>query len=194
MKGERKLLTEQSDLLLQVLNHQRHDWLNHFQVLLGYLKLGRPEQGEEYLQRITDLVCQESTVARLNCPPLSVLFLTFNAIHKDLLLEVEVGNQTDLSTLVMGAEKFATLVTELVFLIKEHQQVSEYEANSLLISLATSDQAVAVRFDLAGTLFESGDQEVEKLLKRGEPAEMIVEEWSKTDTEWVLALNIPCRT
>ncbi len=194
MMVERKMLTEQADLLLQVLNHQRHDWLNHFQVLLGFLKMGRPEQGEEYLRRITDLVCQESNVARLNCPSLSVLFLTFNAIHKDLLLEVEVYNQTDLSTLVMGAENFATLVTELVYLIKEHQRASEYEVNSLLISLASNDQAVEIRFDLTGALFESGDQEVEKLLERGEPTEMIVEEWTRSDTEWVLALNIPCRT
>ena len=194
MKGELKVFTEQTDLLLQVLNHQRHDWLNHFQVLLGYLRLGKPEQGEKYLQRITNLVCQESMIARINCPPLAVLFLTFNALHKDLLLEVEVANQTDLSTLVMGSGKFASLVTELISIIKEHQQVSEYEANSLLVSLASTDHAVEVRFDLTGTLFESGNEEVEKLLERGENTQMIVEEWSKTDQEWVLALTVPCRT
>lgn len=188
------MLTEQTDLVLQVLNHQRHDWLNHFQVLLGYLQLGRTEQGEEYLQRVTDLICQESTIARMNCPSLSVLFLTFNALHKDLLLEVEIGEHTDLSKLVVESEWFASFVAELIYIIKDHQQVSEYEANSLLISLASNDRVVEIRFDLTGCLFASGDEEVEKLLKRGEKAGMIVKEWSKTKLEWVLALSVPCRT
>jgi stage 0 sporulation protein B (sporulation initiation phosphotransferase) len=194
MKDERKLLTEQADLLLQVLNHQRHDWLNHFQVLLSYLQLGRHEQAEEYLKRVTELICQESMIARINCSPLSVFFLTFNAIHNDLWLEVEVSNQLDLSTLAMNMEEFYLLVTELVFLIKEYQCPGEYETNSLLISLSGDDGLIQMRFDLAGTLHASGNDEVEKLLGRSGQAAAILTEWTKTDDEWVLAMNFPCRT
>ncbi|NGQ94296.1 sporulation protein [Brevibacillus sp. SYP-B805] len=194
MKDERKLLTEQTDLLLQVLNHQRHDWLNHFQVLLGYLKLGRPEQGEEYLKRVTALVCQESMIARINCPPLSVFFLTFNAIHHDLLLEVEVCDQMDLSTLAMDTQEFFRFVTNLVFLIKEHQRPGAHNANSLLISMANEEGLIQIRFDLAGTLLASGNEEVEKLLERSGRLAPIVTEWSRTEDEWLLAMNFPCRT
>lgn len=194
MRREEQRLTEQADLILQVLNQQRHDWLNHVQVLLGYLKMGRPEQGELYLKRVCELACQESMIARINLPSLSVFFLTFNAIHRDLLLEVELENQPDLSKLTVDHEWFAALIMDIVFAIKTYQRKPEYEVNSLLLSFTAGSNQLEISFDLAGSLSASGNEEVEKLLVRGQTQDIMLEEWAKSEDEWILTLRVPCCT
>lgn len=191
MNDKQSLLTEQTDMLLKVLNQQRHDWLNHFQVLLGYLKLGRPEQGAEYLERVTAMTCQESAISRINCSCLSVFFLTFNALHNDLLLEVEVDNQVDLSQLNLSHDDLFRLVTSIVFTAKEHLIKDKFETKSMLISLAAGEQTIQFRFDLAGALHESGLQEVEKLLEESKNWGAAISQWSQTSDEWIVELHFP---
>jgi stage 0 sporulation protein B (sporulation initiation phosphotransferase) len=106
MSDQQKLFTQQVDLLLDLLNQQRHDWLNHFQVLLGYLRLGKTLEGEAYLRQVTEAIQQESRIARLNCPRLSVFFLTFNVLQQDLRLQVNADCQLDLSRLTIEREQF----------------------------------------------------------------------------------------
>lgn len=194
MRDERKLLTEQAELWLQVLNRQRHDWLNHVQVIWGYLRLGRPEEGEQYLKRVTELSLQESMVARINCPRLSVYFLTFNAIHQDLHLDVEVCNAVDLSALAIDAAELFQMVTDLISSLQAHLVQEEFETASLLVSLSSDEQGIQFRFDLAGRLDASGHTEVETLVERAKLSAAVVTEWMKTESEWVLALRFPCRT
>ncbi|KJS82045.1 MAG: hypothetical protein JM58_13390 [Peptococcaceae bacterium BICA1-8] len=45
-----KLLKE----LLEANRHQRHDFLNHLQVIWGFIKIKREEKAIEYLQEVTD--------------------------------------------------------------------------------------------------------------------------------------------
>ncbi|MFY0543437.1 Spo0B domain-containing protein [Brevibacillus sp. H7] len=191
MRDEQKLFKQQTDQLLKVLNQQRHDWLNHFQVLLGYLRLGRPEQGVEYLQRVTELTYQESMIARINSSLLSVFFLTFNALHTDLLLEVEIGNQVDLTEAAVTETELFRFVTDLILSVKEHVNRHEYEPASMLVSLFADERGIHFRFDLAGGLRASGLEEVEKLVHSSKQHAMDVAEWIHTNEEWVLEVVVP---
>ncbi len=194
MSDDQKLFTDQADLLLQVLNQQRHDWLNHVQVLLGYLRLGRPEEGEAYLKRVTEETRQESLIARINCPLLSVFFLTFNALHNDLRLETEVCDHVDLRALKADSYGLFRLVTGLVFAVRAHRDGDPLERESLLVSIAPSDGAVRIRFDFAGRLRASARPEVEKLVDRGRAMGALVTKYIEAQDEWVLEMEFPCRT
>jgi stage 0 sporulation protein B (sporulation initiation phosphotransferase) len=193
MDVKQKLITQQADLLLTVLNRQRHDWLNHFQVLLGYLKLGRPEAGEEYLKRVTEEAHRESVIARINCPLLSVFFLTFNALHDEISLEVEVFNEVDLSLLSMERRDFFEFVTDFVFTLKSHLERDCMEQASLLVSLIANGKVIQIKFDLAGALHASAGPEVEKLVERSKQSGATVTEWIHTEDEWVMEFSFPCR-
>ncbi|MBO8163836.1 MAG: Spo0B domain-containing protein [Brevibacillus sp.] len=192
--SEQKLFTEQADLLLHYLNQQRHDWLNHFQVLLGYLKLGRVEEGEAYLRRITQEIQQESAIARINCPPLSVFFLTFHALHHDIRLQVEVEQQLDLARLAIEQETFCRLVFDLVFALKNHAEDAQDEQPSLLVSLRDGKDHVLIRFDLIGRVKAAGSQAVELALRSVRDYGVAVLERVHNDKEWILEISIPCRT
>jgi stage 0 sporulation protein B (sporulation initiation phosphotransferase) len=191
MSDEQKLFTQQTDQLLKVLNQQRHDWLNHFQVLLGYLRLGRPEQGEEYLKRVTELAYQDSMIARINSSLLSVFFLTFNALHTDLLLDVEVCNQVNLKEASVPETDLFRVVTDVVFAVKDHVNKPEYEPASMLVSVLADESGIHFRFDLAGGLRASGRRELEKLVVSSKQLGIDVAEWIDTDEEWVLEIVVP---
>jgi len=191
MKEDKKLFTQQAELLLTVLNQQRHDWLNHFQVLLGYLKLGRPDAGEAYLKRVTEETLQESMIARLQCPPLSVFFLTYNALNHVLRLEVEVCNDVDLSSLTLGCDDFCQLVIDYVDVIENHVKEYQLDCPNLLISLITDEESVTIKFDLAAVLSTSAAEEMEKLTGRCMNYGAVVCESIHNEEEWILALRFP---
>ncbi len=180
-------------MLLTILNHQRHDWLNHFQVLLGYLRLGRPQEGEAYLQRVTEQTHQESLIARLKCPPLSVFLLTFPALHNDFRLEVEVYNEVDLSLVQMDSMALFEIIQELIFILKKHLPCNSMEMNSLLISLESRKDAVQIQFDLTSRLPASAEPELEKLLEKGIAQGAAFVANNRLEEEWILEMALPYR-
>ncbi|CAJ1003402.1 MULTISPECIES: Spo0B domain-containing protein [Bacillales] len=191
MRDERTLFTQQTDQLLAVLNRQRHDWLNHVQVLLGYLRLGRLEEGEKYLKRIAELAMQESMVARLNSSLLSVFFLTFNALNNDLLLEVDVCSEVDLRKAAADEHDLFQLVAGIVFTVGEHLDRNEFEPASMQISLYRGEKGIHFRFDLAGKLRASAQCELEKLVRDKSRIPVIITACIHTDEEWVLETAVP---
>ncbi|GAA4705216.1 Spo0B domain-containing protein [Brevibacillus fulvus] len=191
MKGEQNIFTHQTDLLLTLLNRQRHDWMNHLQVLLGYLKLGRPEQGEEYLKRVTELLNHESSLSRINCSALSVFFQTFNALHDDLVLTVELANQVDLSLVEKDKQELFAVITQIVLLAKQHLVKDAFETKHMTVTLLEWEQRIVFRFKLDGMISESGNLEVEKLMERSKQSATEVIDWMRTSNEWRLEIGFP---
>lgn len=181
-------------MLLTILNQQRHDWLNHFQVLLGYLRLGRPAEGEAYLQRVTEQTHQESNIARIQCPPLSVFFLTFHALHHDFRLEVEIYNDVNLSTLPISQMDLYHFITQVIYTIKKYIHSEDVELPNLLISLESKEEGVVFHFDLAMNVTASAKPEMEKLLESGKATGFTIVHNTYEEDEWVLELLVPYRT
>lgn len=191
MSHERRLITHQTDELLTILNRQRHDWLNHVQVLLGYLHLNRTDQGEAHLKRIAEIAMQESLIARLNNSLLSVFFLTFNALNKEMLLEVDVCEQVDLSSLVLDEQDLFSLVSDILCTANDHVSQDGYEPASMQVTLFSGESGVHFRFDLAGELTAEGLDELEKRVHNSKQRTVEVTEWIHTKEEWILELIVP---
>ncbi|MDF2626429.1 MAG: hypothetical protein K0R39_260 [Symbiobacteriaceae bacterium] len=60
---------------LQLLRRQRHSFLNHLQVISGWLQLGRPERAQQYLEAVAARMTGESDVLRQASTGLSLLVL-----------------------------------------------------------------------------------------------------------------------
>lgn len=58
--------------MVNIFREQRHDFLNHFQVLLGYLQLNKPDRAVTYIKQITGEMQELSSVAKLENPYLVV--------------------------------------------------------------------------------------------------------------------------
>jgi stage 0 sporulation protein B (sporulation initiation phosphotransferase) len=195
MNEQQKVFTRQADLLLTVLNQQRHDWLNHIQVLLCLLQLGRVEEGTAYLRRITEKTHLESGIARINSPLLSVFFLTFNALHSKLQLEAEADHKVNLARLRVDANDLFHFVSDLVFAVMKHVREDLAEPASLLVSFqAAKETAVQLRFDLAEGLPQSAKPDIQQIIGRVNGLGASVITSIHSEAEWVAEFLFPCQT
>lgn len=70
---EHVLLSE----LLQWYSLQRHDYLNHWQVIMGYLQLKQPEKALAYMRETVAVQEQEQKIAHIHEPALAAILLGF---------------------------------------------------------------------------------------------------------------------
>ncbi|MGE5701828.1 MAG: Spo0B domain-containing protein [Clostridia bacterium] len=194
MSDDQIQMNKQAEWVLQLLNQQRHDWLNHVQVLMSYLKLGRPERAEEYLKRVTEMVNQEGMISRIQFPQLSVFLLSFNALHNELRLDVKLDGPVDFSTIDLDQDRVFQLISSLVFAVKEHVDPASSETASLRMSFSQRENALVIRFDLEGLFTASGDAIVAKMVEQdNENTAALMAEWIHTEQETVLEARLPYR-
>lgn len=75
---------------LELLSWQRHDWLNHLQVLMGFTSLNKPERMSSYLQ---ELVHRLEITSQVEPPQLALRLALLRRDHPEWqwVLEVEEG-------------------------------------------------------------------------------------------------------
>lgn len=148
---------EEEDKLLESLRHQRHDWLNHFQVLLGYLKLGRYDFCEEYIRKVTENTNRDSRVAQLGFKPLVVYLLTFNALHKEMVLEVELPQTIDLTKFPhLDRNRTYQLIKGMIEIYQEYSQSDDGSGNMLEVCIQIVGESLYISTEFEGTLDEAG--------------------------------------
>lgn len=79
---------------MEVIQVQRHDFLNHLQVISGLLQLNKVDRMREYIGQVCLEVAQTSKTARLKIPEVTaVLLIGFNeASKKQIELELTVNS------------------------------------------------------------------------------------------------------
>lgn len=137
--------------LIEVINHQRHDWLNHIQVLLGYLQLQKYDLCEEYIYRVIKEANRDTLVARLTHPSLVTYLLSFNALHKEVVLDVEIPEPFSL----LERPDIGNYLLRMVEIYRQHAQMNG-EANTLLLTLTYSGDCLHGVADYAGGLDAAG--------------------------------------
>lgn len=63
------------DYLINAHRVQRHDFLNYFQVISGYLQLGKPERAQEFMSNTSAKLVELGKISRLNYPALIAVIL-----------------------------------------------------------------------------------------------------------------------
>ncbi len=83
--------------LLEVIQVQRHDFLNHLQVISGFLQLNKPDQIKEYLGQIIYGMREMSQTSRLKIPEVTAaLLIGFNEAAKyQIELKLTVDSKMD---------------------------------------------------------------------------------------------------
>lgn len=159
---ESALVEEERKKFLESLRHQRHDWLNHFQVLLGYIKLQRYDLCEEYIKRVTESTNNESRIAGLGIPSLVVYLQTYNALYKDMKLEVEVPELVDLRELSnQQQKKIYQLMKGIINLYRTHSLDNEGLPNTLVVVLQKLEESLYISIEYEGHL--SADECLQEL-------------------------------
>ena len=140
---------------LESLRLQRHDWLNHFQVILGYMKLQRYDVCEEYIKKVTEQTNNESRIASLGNQSLVSFLLTYNALYKEMKLEVQVPDLINLSLLGQDEnQRFFELVKGIIDIYRENSIANEGLPNTLVIEVQALDDSLFLAVEYEGFLKE----------------------------------------
>ena len=117
--------------LVDVLRVQRHDFLNHLQVISGFIQLKKYDRAGDYIKQVADELSRVGAIARLGCRSLAIeIFLAQLAASKrgiDLKCAVfsgvEKGLQNELVVVDLIRELLAAAVSLTDVSICDQQRI-----------------------------------------------------------------------
>ncbi|MBC8079176.1 MAG: Spo0B domain-containing protein [Gorillibacterium sp.] len=152
--------------LLKILSLYRHDWMNHIQVLLGYIRLGKPERIEEYVGKINAKVHQESHISKIGVPALAVYYYTFQANHRLLTLEFEIEQEVRLDRLPDLGVNTSTLICQVIELFASQVTSDSGLPNLLSLDFDQEEDDILLDFMYEGSLKSDFNKKLDALFHR----------------------------
>ncbi|MCL6456490.1 MAG: Spo0B domain-containing protein, partial [Gorillibacterium sp.] len=151
------------DDFLQILSIYRHEWMNHIQVLMGYIGLGKPDRIEEYVGKIKAKVHQESYLSKMGVPAVIVYYYTFQANHRSLALEFEIEQEVQLDRLPDSGVQASRLICQLIELFASLVPLDSGQHHSLSLEFDQEEDCILLDFVYEGSLSADFDKELNKL-------------------------------
>ncbi|MEO3947135.1 Spo0B domain-containing protein [Gorillibacterium sp. CAU 1737] len=186
-KSEQK---RQDERLLRVLSIYRHDWMNHIQVLMGYIRLGKYERLADYVGKINGQVYQESYLAKMGVPELAVYYYEFRSDRHSLELEFELDQEIALNRLPDRGTRAARLIREAVELFARQNPEASGETGSLSLAFDSEEAGLLLDFVYRGTLRTDAHEQMDAILKAYQRDGLQAEqEWSEEGA--TIAIRLP---
>lgn len=109
-----KTAHELSEQNLRIMRCHRHDFLNHLQVILGYMQLGRIQPAIDYIKGINEEMHGIRIISGLSMPEISVLLLVMRqkALESGIRLEYDIT--TDLSGININQQDLVRILSNLI--------------------------------------------------------------------------------
>jgi hypothetical protein len=100
--------------MTQIIKAQRHDFINHLQVIYGLARQGYTDQIKPYMNTLYKDVQVASDVLQLAVPELSALLLVKAGVAAGRNISLEIDQQSDLAALNVPSMEIATVVGNLL--------------------------------------------------------------------------------
>lgn len=100
--------------MIQIIKAQRHDFVNHLQVIYGMVALGHGEQVETYINTLYKDIQVTNSVLQLAFPELSALLLVKTGVATARDISLEIKQNSDLSYLMVPPMELVTVVGNLL--------------------------------------------------------------------------------
>ncbi|MGI5921079.1 MAG: sensor histidine kinase, partial [Syntrophomonadaceae bacterium] len=100
--------------MTQIIKAQRHDFVNHLQVIYGLVSQGYTNQVGQYINTLYKDVQVTSNVLQLAVPELSALLLVKSGVATARNISLEINQQSDLSSLGVPPMTLVTVVGNLL--------------------------------------------------------------------------------
>lgn len=117
--------------VIDIYRQQRHDFLNHVQIILGYLQIGKDDRAVDYIHRVIDETNDERSIFRLDPEYILNLLRLKYALKKqgiNLVIKVDdIVSEIDVDAISVDAIKACGSNVELF--IKKSKKGIEYVLN-----------------------------------------------------------------
>jgi len=112
--ASRKVAQELTEQNLRLLRCQRHDFLNHLQVVSGYIQMGKGSKAAKYIQEINQNLRGIRVVSGLNMPEASVLLISKREEAARYDIEFNYDIRTDLSGVKIKEYDLVRILSNLI--------------------------------------------------------------------------------
>lgn len=189
-KGENTLDMSQVSFedIIKMINHQRHDWLNHIQVLHGLLQLNSYEELKQYLDKITVQLQNDHYISQLQNAELILYIHTYSTRNRVMLFEVEITEKIHLDEYNIAMEQIQLLI-ELIELLSQRSLIENDILPSLVLTMGKLENKVVFTLDYVGHLnaelfIREWNRIREKLLEIGTS----IKDHEKNESEWLIEI------
>lgn len=140
--------------VLNLLRHSRHDWLNHLQLINGYLSMGRVDKVEKLVEDIVNKAKNESHMSHLNMDKVAEKLLTFNWEPHSFRISFEVMTcESDWSQVEGTVYPFLEMLLQLL------DTYAVYGEDQHAMIMISDIESKAIEVDFQGALTLTGDFE-----------------------------------
>ncbi|MCG7410215.1 Spo0B domain-containing protein [Paenibacillus sp. ACRRX] len=150
---------------LELMNHQRHDWMNDLQLLYGYVRLNKIDKLPHCVETIKARMMEESRIAKLGFPEL-VLFLLQNRVSGGTMpLQIRLTEQIELDRI--GLSTSGEQLTELIIQIVQTFRLTPKQNDEIMelqLQLIHESNELIIRCEYEGKLLQP--DEVARQLKQ----------------------------
>ena len=87
--------TSNTEICLEIIREQRHSFINHLQVISGYLQLGRAEEAKTYINNTAKDMAQLSQINRIKFPDLALALLYIISQGSKEGIETDLAVESD---------------------------------------------------------------------------------------------------
>ncbi|MHB1420426.1 MAG: Spo0B domain-containing protein [Bacillota bacterium] len=145
MDGDDLILKE----LLELIRLQKHDFLNHFQVVMGFLQLNRPERALQYVKETLG-VLDESWGIMSNIQQSWLAALMMPKVYKALGMRVRVSIDIEAWPEKQGDDrgKYQLVISEVWKALLSFWEQIEIDQRAINISISRNEETDYLVFDL----------------------------------------------
>lgn len=174
----RESIEPSAELLLNIMNQQRHDFMNDLQVLYGYVCLKKYEKLEGYVENIKERAIRQSYVAKLGVPELVLYLQAFPIRCPDIRLEIHLKHEMNLQQLPVDAEKVGFAIMMMMEGIRQQQERGSSDLErSITLTIRKMEQWLDISFVYHGEL-------------QDESLQQMLNEWMNTmESRWEVKWN-----
>lgn len=188
---ERKRQQEQSEaLLIRTVNHYRHDWMNDFQVMLGYVRLKKYDRLAPNMEIVKMRLHQESCLSKLGSPSLIAYLISYRTTRPEVELEIAIEQEIQLDQLPVPLKQVTKRFRKVIEAFNTCAIPTDGEPNRLSVELDIEDQALLLDFVYEGQYeADSLKEAVAKIAKHSEREMFMEQQWN--DDKIILMLRFP---
>lgn len=117
--------------LLEVLRVQRHDFVNHLQVISGLLQLKKYDRAAEYIKEVAEKTARDGMLGRLNCPEIVSVILAAELKASKQGISINGQIETGLENGVKNSTIVAEIIKEMLDLAVQSVEVSPCMSGSI---------------------------------------------------------------
>lgn len=144
------LRDERDKALLQVMDHQRHDWMNDIQVIFGYVQLKKYDNLLPFMESIKDKACKEGLISKLGLSDLAIYLHMYQIQAPSIQLDIEISQDLQLNRLVVSKFKLSKLLQEILSIFRKIPAQDDGDLNVLGLQWYEEEDYMFICFGFRG--------------------------------------------